>query len=109
MVGGKADSVGAGSQLAVVPADDPGGVEAQLGRDIVISERRLIGARVYRPSALQCGLQAEDADESGHEDDRQERGRSDDVRVARDDPHTVVRRKKHAVAFSARKSSFYTG
>ena len=108
MVGGKADSVGAGSQLAVVPADDPGAVEAQLGRDIVISERRLIGARVCRPSALERGLQAENADESGHKDDRQERGRSDDVRVARDDPHTVPKTQEARRLFSARKSAFYT-
>ena len=53
----------------------------------MISERRLIGARVYRGSASDEVLQAEDADESGYEDDRQERSGSDDVRIARNDRH----------------------
>ena len=65
----------------------------------MISERRLIGARVYRGSALRRFLQAENADESGHEDDRQEGGCSDDVRIARHDPHATCPDARSAPSF----------
>src|SRR5467141_792048 len=61
-----------------------------------------------RARGLWSRLQAERADESGHEDNRQERGRSDDVRVARNDRHACEPKQEASRHSSACICAFYT-
>jgi len=69
---------------------------------------RRVGVRVLREWPVVQGLQAERADESGHEDDRQERGRPDDVRVARNDCHAGEPEQEASRHSSASICAFYT-
>jgi len=62
--------------------------EGGAGDDALLGEEALeLRSAVRRVTASDEVLQAEDADESRYEDDRQERSGSDDVRIARNDRH----------------------